>query len=113
MKVQDKWMPLFLSAAVFPGAGQWFLGRRFKGALIMGVTLLLMMGGIARYLAVVFATANKHGVHRAPQLNPLPLLGQAWSIDHKVLTAFLAGLFLVWLLSILDLLAFPKEEKLS
>lgn len=79
---------------------------------MMGVTLLLMMGGIARYLSVMFATANKHGVRRPPELNPLPLLGQAWKIDHKVLTAFIVGLFLVWLLSILDLLAFPKEEKL-
>ena len=113
MKVQTKWMPLFLSAAVFPGAGQWFLGRRFKGALMMGITLLLMVGGIARFLSVVFATANKHSMHRPPALNPLPLLGQAWSIDHKVLTAFLLGLLLIWLLSILDLLALPKEETLK
>ncbi|MFO1462580.1 MAG: hypothetical protein U1F66_02305 [bacterium] len=109
-KPHSKWMPYLLSAAVIPGAGQWYLGQRLKGGFMMVVTLLLVMGGTARFLSVVFALANQAGVSRPPRLNPFPVLGRAWHLDEKVLLAFLLSLAAIWLLSILDLWLQPKED---
>ena len=110
MLVRDrKWTPILLSATVFPGAGQWFVGRRLRGAAIMGLTLLLTLAGVARFLSVVFAVTNKQGAQRPPQLNPLPVLAEAWRIDHAVLWGFILGIVALWLLSILDLYFNPKE----
>ncbi len=108
-----KWTPILLSATVFPGAGQWFLGRRLRGAAIMGLTFLLTLAGVARFLSVVFAVANKLGAQRPPKLNPLPVLAEAWRIDHAVLWGFILGIAALWLLSILDLYFNPKEGILN
>lgn len=110
MKPGSKWLPILLSAAVIPGAGQWYLGRRWKGGLLAAVTLLLVMGGTARFLSVVFALSNRQGVTRPPHLNPFPVLAQAWHLDRQVLWAFVLGLLAIWLLSILDLCFPPKED---
>lgn len=110
MRPEGKWLPLFLSALVLPGAGQWHLGQRFKGGLMMGLTLVLVTGGIARYLAMAFALANIQGMRRPPQLNPFPVLAEAWRMDHRILTFLLLGLAAVWILSIVDLLIGPKRE---
>lgn len=113
MKVRGKWFPVLLSATVFPGAGQWYVGRRLRGGLMIGMTLLLTLAGIARFLSVVFALANKQGVRRPPELNPLPLLIQAWKIDHLVLSALLLSILALWILSILDLTLSPKGGNVS
>jgi hypothetical protein len=80
---------------------------------MIGLTLLLTLAGIARFLSVVFAVANKQGAQRPPELNPLPLLAKAWRIDHAILWAFILGIAALWLLSILDLCFNPKEGKTS
>lgn len=113
MKVQKKWLPLMLSATVIPGAGQWYLGQRFKGGLMMLVTLLLITGGMMRFLAMVFALSSQQGVTRPPHLNPFPVLARAWHLDHAVLLTFLLCLAGIWLLSILDLCLQPKEDGAS
>ncbi|MDL1871552.1 hypothetical protein FBR05_05045 [Deltaproteobacteria bacterium PRO3] len=113
MKARGKWFPILLSATVFPGAGQWYVGRRLRGGLMIGLTLLLTLAGVARFLSVVFALANKQGVRRPPELNPFPLLAQAWKIDYQVLLAFLLAIASLWILSILDLTFAPKEGKPS
>jgi hypothetical protein len=113
MRPQGKWLPLFLSAAVLPGAGQWHLHKRLKGGLMMGLTLILVTGGIARYLSVVFALANMKGMSRPPQFNPFPVLAEAWRMDRKILGILLLGLVALWILSIVDLLLSPKERNRS
>ena len=77
---------------------------------MMGLTLVLLTGGIARYLSMVFALANIQGTRRPPELNPFPVLAEAWRMDHRVLTFLLLGLVAVWILSIVDLLLGPKGE---
>ena len=77
----------------------------------MGSTLLLLCAAIARYLSVVFALANFQGTKRPPQLNPFPLLAEAWRMDQKILLLLILGLVALWILSIVDLLLSPKERK--
>ena len=110
MKPLNKWSPMLLSALVLPGAGQWLIGKKLKGGLMMGITLLLVTAGISRYLALVFALINRHGATRPPHLNPFPVLYEAWQLDHRLLIGFLLGILAVWLLSILDLWLTPKED---
>ncbi|HKY64462.1 MAG TPA: hypothetical protein VJR29_13715 [bacterium] len=110
MRPESKWLPLFLSALVIPGAGQWHLGQRLKGGLMMGLTLVLVTGAIARYLSMVFALANIQGTRRPPQLNPFPVLAEAWRMDHRILTLLLLGLAAIWILSIVDLLLSPPKR---
>jgi hypothetical protein len=111
MQASRKWLPLFLSALVLPGAGQWHLGQRWKGGLLMGMTLLLLSAAIARYLSVVFALANLRGARRPPELNPFPLLAEAWRIDQRILLLLILGLAALWILSIVDLLPALKERE--
>lgn len=110
MRPEGKWLPLFLSALVLPGAGQWHLDKKFKGGLMMGLSLLLVTGAIARFLSVVFAVANLQGARRPPHLNPFSLLAEAWRLDQRVLSLLLLSLAAVWVLSIVDLLIGPKGE---
>lgn len=111
MRPQSKWLPLFLTALVLPGAGQWHLGQKFKGGLMMGLTLVLVTGLIARYLSMVFALANIQGLRRPPQLNPFPVLAEAWRMDQRILTLLLLGLAAIWILSIVDLLLSPQRSR--
>src|SRR5262249_14184599 len=108
-----KWSPFLLSALIFPGAGQWLIGKKIKGGIMIGLTLLLLIAGLSRYLAVVFALINRHGVGRPPQLNPFPVLYEAWRLDHRLLLGFLLAILAIWLLSILDLGLSRKEETFS
>ena len=108
MRPEGKWLPLFLSALVLPGAGQWHLDKKLKGGLMMGLSLVLVTSGIARYLSVVFAVANLHGTRRPPHLNPFSLLAEAWRMDQRVLSLLILALVGVWILSIVDLLIRPK-----
>ena len=80
---------------------------------MMAASLLLVTGGIARYLSVVFALANLQGARRPPQLNPFPVLAEAWRMDRQVLLLLILGLAAVWILSIVDLLLSPKERNFS
>ena len=77
---------------------------------MMGLSLVIVTGGIARFLSMVFALANIQGARRPPQLNPFPVLAEAWRLDHRILTILLLGLAAVWILSIVDLLLSPKGE---
>ncbi len=80
---------------------------------MMVVTLLLVTGGIMRFLSMVFALSSQRGMNRPPHLNPFPVLAQAWHLDHVVLLTFLLCLAGIWLLSILDLCLQPKEDGTS
>ena len=80
---------------------------------MMGMTLLIVTGGIARYLSVVFALANIQGARRPPELNPFPVLAEAWRMDQRVLIILLLGLAGIWILSIVDLLLSPQERNPS
>lgn len=77
---------------------------------MMGGSLLIVTAGIARYLSVVFALANLQGARRPPNLNPFPVLAEAWRMDHRVLLLLILGLAGLWILSIVDLLLSSKER---
>lgn len=95
-------LSLFLTGLVFPGLGQWYLGKKFKGALFMVSVLLVLAGTFFRYMVVLFALANKRGTGRPPQLGAFRLMAEAWSLDHRMLIALLMSLMALWILSVLD-----------
>ena len=105
MKIRSQKIAILLNAFGMPGMGQFYLGRKLTGSLWMGMALVFLSGGLIRYMAVIFhlLAAHKHPGH-SPSLNPLPVMKQAWAYDRSVLLAFLLGLFLIWLLAILDLI---------
>jgi len=110
-KDRSKWLPICLNLFFLPGAGQWYLQKRFKGGILMALSLFLLLGGLSRYLALVFAIVNRRGATRPPSLNPLPVLHEAWRLDHRVLVWFLVGLLGLWILSVMDVWAIQKEKK--
>ncbi|HCU24025.1 MAG TPA: hypothetical protein DF383_03330 [Deltaproteobacteria bacterium] len=107
---RTKWLPICLNIFLLPGAGQWYLKKRFKGGMLMALSLFLLLGGLSRYLALVFAVVNRRGATRPPSFNLLPVLHEAWRLDHRVFIWFLVALLSLWILSILDVWAIQKES---
>lgn len=96
-------LALLINALVLPGLGQIYLKKKLRGFVFSTLSLLIVMAGFARYMSVLFATANLPR-HSSRHLNVFSLFGEAWRVDHRILLAFLIALLLVWLLSILDIL---------
>ena len=112
MKVRSKKTAILLNAFAMPGMGQLYLGQKGRATLWMVLTLIFVGGGLIRYMSVLFQLiAIQHPVGRTPSLNPFPLMKEAWSSDQRVLLTFLLGLFLVWLLAILDLICQGKSPR--
>jgi TM2 domain-containing membrane protein YozV len=93
---------LLLSALVLPGLGQLYLGRKARGIviillvnLLLLLTLFVLMKGLAPVIAskMVSGTLNTHDVLAA--LHGVTGFAQA----------LLAGFALLWLYSIVDLIA--------
>ena len=103
MNSNANWIPWVLTLLVLPGMGHLYLNRKWKGYLFGGLSLLIALGGLARYLSVVFALANVRPTHRPPALNPWILLAEAWRMDYPLLVGFLAALLLVWVGAAVDL----------
>ncbi len=112
MKSNSKWVALSLTAFVMPGAGHFFLKKKLRGALFMVSALLVMTGGLFRYLSVLFAVANTHPISMPPHFAPFKLMAEAWKMDHLILGGFLIALLLVWILAIVDILTLVKKEDL-
>jgi len=111
MPPSSRWIPLILTLTVLPGMGHWYLKKRLKGILLMGLSLILLLGAIARFFSVLFALANVRETQRPPNLQPLTLVLETLRLDYPVLLSFLALLLAVWALSIIDMIWILKEGK--
>lgn len=110
MKQISNWPPLLLNLLVLPGLGHWMIGKQWRGTFFMLISLLLLLGGLFRFIAVFFAVANTLPTTRAPHLNPVPILQKTWHSDSTILLTFLGLLIFVWLLAFLDLWREIKKE---
>jgi len=108
-KKNSRWIPLLLSGLVMPGFGQIYIKEKVKGYLIASFTLLVLLGGFARFMSVLFALANLELKTRAHALKPFQLLARVWALDHRVLLYFGVALVAIWILSIVDLLL-PRKD---
>jgi TM2 domain-containing membrane protein YozV len=104
-------LPLLLSLTVFPGLGHLYLKRKAKGLLYIFLTSLILLGGLARFMSVMFALANVRPPHGDPVRRALHLLAETWRLDTSILLAFLGALVLVWLLAAADCWWTMKEER--
>jgi hypothetical protein len=95
-------LSLFLTGLVFPGLGQWYLGKKFRALLFMFSTLIVICGAFFRYMVVLFALANKRGPGRPPSFQTFKLMAEAWSLDHRVLWALVISLLLLWIMAVID-----------
>lgn len=111
MKQISNWPPLLLNLLVLPGLGHWIIGKRWRGTFFMLISLLLLLGGLFRFVAVFFAVANKLPTTRAPSFNPLPILHRTWQLDSSILLTFLGLLIFIWILAFLDLWKELSREK--
>ncbi len=103
------WFPFFLNALVCPGLGQVYLKQKWKGYALAGATLIVMLGGFARFMSVLFALANVRARRATSLMEAFPLLKEAWRLDQNVLLSFLFALFALWLISLLDLVINRKD----
>lgn len=109
MKQHSPWLPLVLTLTVLPGMGHFYLNKKFKGFLFAGLSIGIVIGGIARYFSVLFALANLRGTTRPPHFSPFELMAEAWKMDLPILLGFLFSLVAVWVISALDVWVLMKE----
>jgi hypothetical protein len=102
MEKKSSWLPLILSLTVYPGLGHLYLKKRAKGILYLGLTSLILLGGLSRFMSVMFALANVRPPHGDSVQRGLRLLSETWRLDSPILLAFLGALVLVWLLAAVD-----------
>lgn len=111
MRAKSKWIPLTLTLTVLPGMGHLYLKQRFKGILLICLSLLIVVGAFARFMSVLFALANVRKSTEAPVERALTLMAETWRLDYPILLAFLGALVLVWILSVLDIYLLVKDGK--
>lgn len=97
-----RWFPLVLSLTVFPGLGHFYLKKKIRGAIFMILTALISLGGLARFMSVMFALANVRERGAPPLARGWRLLLETWRLEAPILLAFLAALLLIWLVAALD-----------
>jgi hypothetical protein len=104
MKLTNRGM--FYSGLVFPGLGEWVLGRRTRGALLMAWELLLVLALALRVWVLVYNTLSEPLSHF--QLPP-ELLAQVHKqlyVENWWLLVFIFGL---WIASIIDAYVIGKK----
>ena len=102
MENKSPWLPLSLSLTVYPGLGHMYLKRRAKGILYIVLTSVILLAGLARFMSVMFAVANKRYMHTNIVRQSFHLVAETWRLDHKILLAFLFALIFVWILAAVD-----------
>jgi len=100
----SRWLALLLSGLIMPGLGQIYLKEKGKGYLLGGFTLLVILGGFARFMSVLFALANVKAKTQDYGFHPYRLVEEAWQLDHRIMIYFVIALAGVWILSVVDLL---------
>lgn len=102
MEKTSPWLPLILSLTVYPGMGHLYLKRRGKGILYIFLTTLILLGGLARFISVMFALANTRYVHTDLVHQSLKLIVETWRLDTPILLGFIFALIFVWILAAVD-----------
>lgn len=102
MDKKSPWLPLVLSLTVYPGLGHLYLKEKAKGILYILLTSVILLGGLARFMSVMFALANVRAGPTDPLERTLHLLLETWRLDAPILLSFLGTLVLVWILAALD-----------
>ncbi|MCP5468340.1 MAG: hypothetical protein H7A32_03635 [Deltaproteobacteria bacterium] len=105
---KKKSMALGLNILVWPGAGQLYLNKKGKGYFFIGAELLLVGGTFIRFMSVMFYLLNVRSY--SLDLNVWTLMGETWQSDQEVLFVMLVGIFLVWLLAVLDVWVSFRES---
>ncbi len=94
---------ILLTLTVFPGMGHFYLGYRLRAYFWGGLFFLSALGGLVRYLSLVFALANVSNLRSSAGI-PWRLVLQAWQADRHVLASLLALSLALLCLTLLDLL---------
>jgi hypothetical protein len=94
-------MPVWLSAVVWPGAGQIYAGRRSKGYVLIALSTLL--GLVFAVVAALSVLRHLPGDLMLLDLERIfPTLWRAATADAGRLTLAAVPLFAVWLYAVLD-----------
>ena len=104
-----KMTALLLSALVLPGLGQLYLGRKAVGGIIIvfvNLIILLALFVVLKGLSPVIASQIAAG---AISISPSEVM-QALDGVSGFGKGVLAGFFLVWGFSVLDIIRYREEE---
>ena len=95
---------LLLDALVFPGAGHWFAGFTRRGAAMIVASLLLLFVPLFRYVAGVAALIQQPLARHGMPMSTLATLGTTWHAQRGFILGCLAGIVLIWIYGIVDLI---------
>lgn len=107
--MNKKLTALLLSAFVLPGLGQLYLGRKVIGGIIIvlvNVVLILALFVLLRGLSPVIASKIAGGAISITPAEVMKALDGATGFGKAVLAAF----FLLWTLSVVDILRFREKQ---
>jgi TM2 domain-containing membrane protein YozV len=106
MGIQDKktGVALFLSGLVFPGIGQFYIGRPVQGVLISGGTLGAIIVGLSRYIFSLQHIISQNQVILTDEVIALSAMTQAF--DHGKVLIILSALATLggWVYGIVDII---------
>jgi TM2 domain-containing membrane protein YozV len=100
---------LLLSAFVLPGLGQFYLGRKLVGGILLVAVNIILLAGLfvmLRGLSPVIAVQIAGGAAGVTQAD----IGTALASTSAFGKGILASFFLVWTFSIVDVLRAKPEE---
>lgn len=106
--MKKKLTALLLSALVLPGLGQFYLGRKMVGGIIVvlvNLVLLLALFVLLRGLSPVLASQISGGAISITPSEVMKALDDASGFGRAVL----AGFFLLWAFSVVDILIFREK----
>ncbi len=93
---------LIMNAFLMPGSGQFALGRKRLGVLIMSAIVLLIVLPIARFTLHVMAAIRSTAESGAPLVRTITTLGAAWHSLRGFIFVCIIALAAIWIYSIVD-----------
>lgn len=105
--MNKKMTALLLSALVLPGLGQFYLGRKLAGGIIIALVnlvLLLALFVLLRGLSPVIASQVAGGAISITPSEVMKALDDATGFGKAVL----AGFFALWMFSVVDIIRYRE-----
>ncbi len=109
-KDRKRWLSAFLShTLLMPGSGHILLGQRLKGYAMGALTLLFIAIPLFRYCSTLMSAFQGLGTSPSGTATAVGAISLAWQAEKNSILICLAGLFVVWIYGIIDLVLLAKK----
>lgn len=94
---------IFLNALVLPGAGHWLAGFLKQAAAMITAVVLLLFIPLFRFMITVMQLVQQSMAENGLPMRTIEALSTAWQMQRTFSLLCIAGLVLIWIYGIVDL----------